>query len=74
MALWSHPALWDDDAFTNWVGFDVTTCIAHLIELGAPPSDFTEQVRQLSEHVCSGNRDSTRNFLSKRYSWLKRAR
>lgn len=71
VALWSHPALWDDDSFINWVGFDVTTCIAHLIELGAPPSDFTEQVRRFSEHVCSGNRRSCRNFLSKHYSWLK---
>jgi len=71
VALWSHPSLWDDDTFINWVGFDVTTCIAHLIELGAPPSDFTEQVRQLSEHVCSGNRASCRNFLSKHYAWLK---
>lgn len=70
-ALWSHPTLWDDDAFLNWVGFDVTTCIAHLIELGAPPADFTEQVRRLSEHVCSHNRESCRNFLSKHYSWLK---
>jgi hypothetical protein len=70
-ALWSHPALWDHDDFINWVGFDATTCIAHLVELGAPSSDFTEQVRRLSEHVCSGNRDSCRNFLSKHYSWLK---
>lgn len=70
-ALWSHPALWDDDAFSNLVSFDVTTCIAHLIELGAAPTDFTEQVRRLSEHVCSRNRESCRNFLSKHYSWLK---
>jgi hypothetical protein len=70
-ALWSHPALWEDDVFSNQVGFDVTTCIAHLIELGASPSDFTDQVRRLSEHVCSGNRESCRNFLSKYYSWFK---
>jgi hypothetical protein len=70
-ALWSHPSLWEDESFINWVGFDLTTCIAHLIELGAPPSDFTEQVRRLSGHVCSRNRESCRNFLSKYYSWLK---
>jgi len=39
--------------------------------LGAPASDFAEQVRKLSEHVCSGNRKSCRKFLSKHYSWLK---
>ena len=70
-ALWEHPALWDDDDFINWIGFDATTCIAHLIESGAPTSDFPEQVRRLSEHVCSQNRQSCRNFLSKHYSWLK---
>lgn len=70
-ALWAHPALWDDDDFINWLGFDATTCIAHLIELDVPPFDFTEQVRKLSEHVCSHNRQSCRNFLSKHYAWLK---
>jgi hypothetical protein len=70
-ALWRHPALWDNADFTNWVGFDATTCIAHLIELGASPADFNEQVRKLSEHACSGNRESCRNHLSKHYSWLK---
>jgi len=70
-ALWEHPALWDEADFINWVGFDATTCIAHLIGAGGPPSDFTAQVRRLSEHVCSHNRQSCRNFLSKHYSWLK---
>lgn len=70
-AVWEHSALWDDDEFINWIGFDATTCIAHLIEAGAPPSDFEGQVRRLSEHVCSQNRQSCRNFLSKYYSWLK---
>lgn len=69
--LWSHPEVWKDDAFLNWVGFDVTMCIAHLMELGSSHSDFTEQVRRLSEHPCAGNRESCRNFLSKHYSWLK---
>lgn len=71
-ALWSQAALWENDDFSNRIAFDATTCIAHLIELGAPPSDFTDQVRRLSEHVCAGNRRSCRNFLSKHYSWLKK--
>ena len=70
-ALWSHPSIWEDDSFVNWVGFDATTCISHLIELGVPASDFTEQVRKISVHVCSGNRESCRNFLSKSYAWLQ---
>jgi hypothetical protein len=69
-ALWTHPALWDDADFINWVGFDATSCIAHLIELGAVPSEFSEQVCRLSEHVCSHNRQSCRNFLSTYYPWL----
>lgn len=69
-AIWAHPGLWDDANY-NWVAFDATTCIAHLIELGASPSDFTNQVRQLSEHTCSESRDSCRNFLSRHYLWLK---
>ncbi len=70
-ALWQHPALWEDAEFINWVGFDATTCIAHLLDLGAPPADFAEQVRKLSEHPCSRNRQSCRGFLSKHYAWLK---
>jgi hypothetical protein len=69
--LWSHPSLWQDDDFRNRIGFEMTACIEFLIDLGAPPSDFIEQVRRLSEHVCLGNRDSCRNFLSRHYSWLK---
>jgi hypothetical protein len=68
--VWAHPKLWEDASFINWVAFDATTCIAHLIELGASAADFEEQVRRLSQHVCSHNRDSCRNFLSKYYSWL----
>lgn len=68
-ALWAHPTLWEDDEFN--VGFDVMTCIQHLIELDAPPSDFTDQVRRLSEHACSDIRRFCRNHLSKHYSWLK---
>ena len=68
--LWSQTRLWDDDEF-NWLAYNATTCIEHLIELGAPPTDFEEQVRRLSQHKCSGNRDSCRNFLSEYYLWMK---
>ena len=70
-SLWSHPSLWQDDDFTNWIAFEATTCIDHLIDLGAPPTDFSGQVLELSRHVCSGNRDSCRNFLLKHYPWLE---
>jgi hypothetical protein len=69
--IWSHPDLWKNADFINWIGFDATNCIADLIKLGALPSDFTDQVHRLSDHVCSRNRESCRNFLSKHYSWLK---
>jgi hypothetical protein len=72
--LWTQPGLWDNAEFINWLGFAATTCIAHLIEVGAPPADFTEHARRLSEHACSHNQESCRNFLSKHYSWLKSAR
>jgi hypothetical protein len=42
----------------------------HLLELGAPPSDFEEAVRALSRHACKGNRDTCSGFLGGRYSWL----
>ena len=70
-SAWSHKSLWSDDKFINWVAFDATTCIAHLVELGASPRDFEKQVRKLSEHVCQHNRDSCRNFLGRHYRWLR---
>ena len=69
-AIWAHHSLWDDDEFLNWIAFDATTCIAHLIELSASPGDFEGRVRQLARHACAGNRDSCRNYLSKHYGWL----
>jgi hypothetical protein len=69
--VWAHQMMWDHDDFLNWVAYDARTCISHLLELGAPASDFEEQVRKLSQHVCPGNRDSCRNFLSKHYTGLK---
>ncbi|MGI8966413.1 MAG: hypothetical protein ACR2H1_10060 [Limisphaerales bacterium] len=68
--VWEHPALWNDDEFNNWVAFDATTCISHLIELGASPAEFEDRVRKLAQHVCAGNRDSCPTFLSKYYPWL----
>lgn len=70
LAVWDNPTLWTDDSFLNWVAKDAEACIQHLIDLGASPADFEEQVRRLSEHVCKGNRDSCRRWLSKHYSWL----
>lgn len=72
-SVWTHSSLWDAADFINWVAFDATTCIAHLIEIGVSPAEFDERVRRLSRHVCSGNQNSCRNFLSKHYSWLKGA-
>jgi hypothetical protein len=69
-AVWKHPGLWNNDKFLNWVAFDATACIANLVELGDAASDFEEYVRQLSAHLCVGNRDSCRNYLSKHYAWL----
>jgi hypothetical protein len=69
--MWRQQSLWDDDRFINWTAFDATTCIAHLIEIGAPPSDFNDQVLQLSRHVNSSNRNSCRRYLGKYYDWLQ---
>ena len=67
---WAHPGLWDDADFINWVAYDATTCIAHLIDLDAPPDDFEDHVRRLAGHACAGNRRSCRHVLSKHYRWL----
>ena len=69
--VWAHPGLWANADFINWVAEDATTCISHLTRMGASPADFVEQVRLLSTHVCSRNRDSCRNYLSKHYPWLQ---
>ena len=66
-ALWAYPALWDNADFMNWLAHDTTTCIAHLIKLGAPPSDFSEQAQKLSQHACSRNRAKCHQYLSKHY-------
>ena len=69
-ALWAHPSLWEDDEFNNWIAYGATCCIEHLIAVGAPPTDFTEQVRALAAHPCDRNRDSCRRFLAKHFPWL----
>ena len=43
----------------------------NLIQLGASPADFEDQVRMLSQHACSRNRDSSRKAFSSHYSWLR---
>jgi hypothetical protein len=68
--LWSHPSLWEDDKFNNWFAYGATCCIEHLIAVGAPPEDLSEQVKALAKHPCAGNRDSCRRFLAKHFSWL----
>jgi hypothetical protein len=68
--LWSHPALWLDDAFVNWTAFDATCCISHLLQLGVPASAFENEVRALTRHPCAGNRDSCATFLRKHYDWI----
>jgi hypothetical protein len=65
------PAMWDDDSFLNWVANDAEECIRNLIELGASPDDFENQVRRLSQHICARNRESCRKRFSEYYSWLK---
>jgi hypothetical protein len=69
--IWQQESIWDDDPFLNWIAFDATTCITHLIEIGAPQSEFEDKVLQLSRHANSGNRDCCRNFLGKYYDSLK---
>jgi hypothetical protein len=69
-AIWAHAGLWEHAEFINWVAFDAISCIAHIIELGAAPADFTIEVGRLSAHACARNRDSCRGFLSKHYTWL----
>ena len=69
--VWRHPCIWKDDGFSNPVAFDATTCICGLIELGALPADFENQVRKLSQHVCPGIRDRCGNSLYSYDSWLQ---
>jgi len=68
--LWANPALWENDHFNNWTAFDATCCVAHLLELGIAPDELEDKARQLSKHVCKGNRDSCGTFLSKHYDWI----
>jgi hypothetical protein len=69
--VWNKPSLWNDDSFYNWVASEAELCIEYLIELGASPRDFEDQVRRLSEHVCKKNREHCRRTFSKYYPWLK---
>jgi hypothetical protein len=68
--LWRRAGLWDDAPFMNWIAFDATSCIAHLLEIGASASEFEDKVRALSEHRCAGNRDSCSRQLHEHYEWL----
>jgi hypothetical protein len=68
--LWNQPNLWADDAFINWIAYDATCCIGHLLELDQPAAEFEEQVQRLSKHPCLGNRKSCSQFLKEYYPWL----
>jgi ribosomal-protein-alanine N-acetyltransferase len=70
--LWGHPALWEDDPFNNWVAFDATCCIAHLLQLGVEPGELEDKARQVSRHACRGNRDACGTFLGPFYGWISR--
>jgi hypothetical protein len=70
-ALWSHPALWDDDSFRNPFAFAATCCLASLLGGGAPTEDFIEKAKSLANHPCSGNRNSCVPYLSPHLPWLK---
>ncbi len=52
--LWNNPRLWDDDAFINWIGYDATCCIQHLLELGQPAIEFEEKVLTLIQACLPG--------------------
>jgi len=66
--VWAHPDLRKNAEFINWIAYDATTCISHLIEVGAQPEDFVVQVRELAKHACPRNRDLCRGHLLKHYS------
>jgi hypothetical protein len=66
-ATWANPTLWDNANSLNSVAYDASACITRLIELGALPADFAEQVQRLSQHVCSRNRVTCRRHFSKHY-------
>lgn len=69
-AVWEHANIWDSHDFSNPVAFDAAVCINQLIELGASPADFDDQVHKLSQHVCLANRNACHRFLAKHYVWL----
>ncbi|HWY75384.1 MAG TPA: hypothetical protein VN281_07195 [Verrucomicrobiae bacterium] len=69
--VWAHPKLWIDIEGLNRIADAAVACIRELIELGASPSDFEDQVRKLSEHICAKNRESCRRWQAKYYPWLK---
>ena len=69
-SLWSHPKLWDQDKFQNFVAFAAICSIRHLLELGEAPGEFEEKVKALASHQCAGSRRSCRGFLNNYFPWL----
>jgi hypothetical protein len=70
-AIRDNPLLWNDDEHRIRVADEAVYCIKCLIELGASPADFEQDVRWLSQHVYLGSRGECRRLLSDQYSWLK---
>jgi hypothetical protein len=65
--LWSHPMLWENEAFSNGFAYGATCCMAHLLKLGVPRDELADQARALAAHPCKANQDSWRRSLGKYY-------
>ncbi len=66
----ADPVTWVDADFFNNKALDLAYCVLGLLKLGAPPNDFVEIVRRLTEHACERNREWCRSNLAKHYRWI----
>jgi hypothetical protein len=66
----ADPNTWVDADFFNNRAQDLAFCILSLVKLGAPPVDFVEIVRRLTEHACDRNREWCRRNFAKHYPGL----
>ena len=69
-AIVADPAAWADAKFHNQMALDAAYCILSLVKLGAPPADFEEIARRLSEHPCERTRHWCRRNFAQHYAWL----
>ena len=69
-AIITDPATWVDADFFNRKAQDLAYCILSLVKLGAPPAEFDQIVRRLSEHACERNREWCRRNFAQHYAWL----